>query len=269
MSSTQGMTGMKKKRNKFTFILSFFMSLFMVIQMPVMADVMVSISLPIVIKTKLTTHLDDFKTYLPLQMTSPVVSDLDCDWVLDVVSTGYDANTKKSKVYVWARNGILKDGWPVEVDGNIENMAAVGDFDGDGIGDGDDIFGTADDVWGFGPDNIPGTTDDTVNVSYSGLIDPPSRKNPDNRADIVWEVYPNSQTIDYTVLEATLTDLYVQNGYWGYLCDASDSGFVRYKAGMQGYSDQYFRICSGTRFASGPKIALAGFPKVPYTICST
>lgn len=119
-----------KRRNRFSSILGLFLSLAMVFQGPAMAQI--EISIPIDIEVKITTHPDDYNTKLPLIMASPVVGDLDCDWVLDIVGAGYDEDAKKSYIYVWHRNGVVQTGWPKEIDGRIENIPALGDLDGDG-----------------------------------------------------------------------------------------------------------------------------------------
>jgi hypothetical protein len=115
--------------------LHLFIAIAMLMPFPAAAqEVSIIVSVPVVVTAKLTTHPDNFYPNTPvcMQMTSPVVSDLDCDWMLDIVSAGYNDATKKSSVFIWNRNGVIKTGWPVEVDGRIETMPAVGDLDNDG-----------------------------------------------------------------------------------------------------------------------------------------
>lgn len=118
------------KKNRYFHIISVLLGLLLAVQGPAIAQVSVSIQIDIV--AKITTHPDYYNTNLPLQMTAPVVADLDCDWILEVISAGYNSETQKSNVYIWNRSGIIQSGWPIEVDGKIAYAPAVGDLDGDG-----------------------------------------------------------------------------------------------------------------------------------------
>lgn len=89
------------------------------------------------ISARVSTHPTTYSTSsggvsMQLEMTSPVVCDLDCDSVLEVVAAGYDGSGT-SYVYVWNRSGSVRGGWPVSVSGRIDETPAVGDLDGDGV----------------------------------------------------------------------------------------------------------------------------------------
>ncbi len=86
----------------------------------------------IAIVTKVTSHPDKYGTGGDLAMSAPVVADLDSDFVLEIICAGYDEAEDKSSVYVWQRNGALREGWPVSVSGRAVTGISVGDLDADG-----------------------------------------------------------------------------------------------------------------------------------------
>ena len=121
-----------RKNNKLLSILAFLFSLSMVLDGLAIAEVVVSVCLPIRVAVNVTTHPDYYNTQLPLQMVSPVVSDLDNDGILEIIGAGYNPVTQESSIFVWQRRGIVQPGWPVIINGRIENIPAVGDLDNDG-----------------------------------------------------------------------------------------------------------------------------------------
>lgn len=71
-----------------------------------------------------------------------------------------------------------------------------------------------------GPDGIYGTADDIL--SYGGLVDAASITNPDNRALLAWQAYPNT-AVPGTLTDATVSGLW--NSDWSYVADISNTGY--------------------------------------------
>lgn len=89
----------------------------------------------------------------------------------------------------------------------------------------DGIFGTGDDIWGYGPDGVPGTDDDTLSVSYSGLINPATKDDPSARAALVWQVFNNPVPDPTQIFQNWQGNWNVGGAWnddWAYLIDLSD-----------------------------------------------
>ena len=82
--------------------------------------------------TQITTHPHQYTASDNLQMKTPLIADLDCDGVLEVISVGYNSSAKTANIYAWKSIGSKMDGWPISVSASIISNLAVGDIDGDG-----------------------------------------------------------------------------------------------------------------------------------------